>query len=167
MTPAARGRILAAVLAGQMAVGAVLASATQEPGTAVHPAAREAISTLWSPYCPGLMLEVCPSSGATAMRDSIDVLARSGLGADSIVDLMVAEYGEEYRAVPLRRGVGGLAWFIPPVALLAGFALVALVLARRRRGATDAAPARTLDASDEARLREAMRELDAAEAPDF
>lgn len=144
------------------------ASAAQEPdGSAVHPEAREAIERLWSPYCPGLMLEVCPSPGGQMLRDSIESMARSGLEADSIIELMLAEYGEEYRAVPRLEGVGGLAWYVPPLAFLAGLAVIALFLAHRlaRREPREEAPPPT--EADEDRLRRAMAELDEEERPDF
>lgn len=149
----------------------------QEPDTSsVHPEARSAIDRLWSPYCPGLMLEVCPSPGGEMLRDSIESLARSGVEADSIVELILAEYGEEYRAVPEARGVGGLAWYVPPLALLAGLVVVAVFLLKRSRsrladagGASGRADemARPLSEADERRLRDAMEQLDRDERPDF
>ncbi len=138
----------------------------REGPTTVHPEARDAIDGLWSPYCPGLMLEVCPSPGAAELRDSIQERAERGVEADSIIEGVLRAYGERWRAEPRTRGVGLLAWLLPPAALLSGLALVAWVLARRRR--EDAAPP-PADASpeEEERLRTALRELDDAERPDF
>src|SRR6056297_1865617 len=42
-----------------------------------HPEAVEAVNKLKSPYCP-TMLEVCPSPGGAALRDSIADLAEQG-----------------------------------------------------------------------------------------
>ncbi len=134
--------------------------------TSVHPEARTAIDRLWSPYCPGLMLEVCPSPGGEMMRDSIDAMARRGLSGDSIVELMLGEYGEEYLAQPRTDGVGGLAWYVPPLALVVGLLLVGAFLARRRRG-TEPPKTVTPTEAEERRLREAMAALDAEERPDF
>jgi cytochrome c-type biogenesis protein CcmH/NrfF len=169
--------LLAAVLAASVADGATarqVASAERSStaqafdSTAVHPEARAAIDRLWSPYCPGMMLEVCPSPGGAMLRDSIDRMARSGLDADSIIELMLADYGEEYRAEPRSEGVGGLAWYIPPAALVAGLVVVGAFLARRRGlrrfGRPDPTP--PTDA-DQERLREAMARLDEEERPDF
>jgi cytochrome c-type biogenesis protein CcmH/NrfF len=145
-----------------------LVSSQTVDSTVVHPEARSAIDRLWSPYCPGMMLEVCPSPGGTMLRDSIDSLARSGLGSDSIVELIVSAYGEEYRAEPMAEGIGGLAWYVPPAMLVAGLIVVGAFLARRRGfggfGGQERPPP-TVD--EEARLREAMERLDADERPDF
>lgn len=94
--------------------------------------AREAIAQLRSPYCPGLMLEVCPSPEAEALRDSIRVLAAEGTPAGEIVEWMVGRHGEEWRAVPKRSGRGLWAWIIPPIALLAAAGLVASRLRARQ-----------------------------------
>lgn len=99
----------------------------------LHPEAGEAISRLRSPYCPGFMLEVCPSHEAEALRDSIQMFAEKGLDADSLVEWMIASHGEEYRAFPKRSGAGLLAWVVPPAALLMGLGLV-LVALRRLKG---------------------------------
>ena len=139
-------------------------SAQNSESGAVHREARSAIGRLWSPYCPGMMLEVCPSPGGEMLRDSIDRMARSGLAADSIVEAILADYGEEYRAQPRADGVGRLAWYVPPASLLAGMVVVGVFLARR--GGRRPVMA-TLTSEDDERLRVAMSALDAEERPDF
>lgn len=132
----------------------------------LHPEAEEAISKIRSPYCPGLMLEVCPTRSATFLRDSIDERARAGLEADSIIELVVAAHGEEYRAFPKRSGAGLLAWVMPPAALLLGLGVVVLVLGRLRRAEPadgDGGPATALTDEERDRLDEAMAELEAME----
>lgn len=146
------------------------AAAQKPPATgesmSVHPEAKAAIDGIWSPYCPGLMLEVCTSAGGAMLRDSAQSWAIQGLSADSIIERIVGEYGEEYRAEPLSSGTGLAAWLIPPAVLFAGLGLVALVLARRRRGGAAAAiPA--VPVEDEERLKAALRQLDEEEEPVF
>lgn len=143
------------------------ALAQEAPAETVHPEARRAISEIRSPYCPGLMLEVCPSPDAAVLRDSIDSLARSGIGADSIVELMIARYGEEWRAVPLREGAGWWAWLMPAGVLLLGFLVIAFVLSRRRRAAVPTGPPAAANPEDEERLRRAMNDLDESEHPEW
>ena len=148
MTGRDRGRrARRATLAATLLVsGALAASAgravAQEPAPApqdsaslprdMHPAAREAISKIRSPYCPGLMLEVCPSREAQWLRDSIQARAMAGLSADSLLEMVIAAHGEEYRAFPKSSGAGLLAWVIPPAALLVGLGLVLVALKKLR-----------------------------------
>ncbi len=150
-----------------MSVGLVGFQAGGAAPARLHPEARAAIDALWSPYCPGMMLEVCPSPSGAMLRDSIARMAGAGLEADSIIELVLADYGEEYRAAPRMSGTGGRrAWLIPPAALLAGLAVVGIVLARRRRLRVEATlPPPSPDESG--RLAAAMAALDDAEAPDF
>jgi cytochrome c-type biogenesis protein CcmH len=153
---------------------AVPATPQQPPATgeamSVHPEAKKAIDGLWSPYCPGMMLEVCTSSGGAMLRDSAQSWAVQGLGADSIIERIVAEYGEEYRAEPRRSGAGLLAWMVPPVALVGGLGIVGVLLARRRAAAGSPpaeAPASLGSPGEEARLKAALKELDEEEEPVF
>lgn len=151
-----------------VAGGAEPSGAVQDaPLETVHPEARRAISEIRSPYCPGLMLEVCPSPDAAVLRDSIDTLARSGLAADSIVELVIARYGEEWRAVPRREGAGWWAWLMPAGVLLLGSLMVAFVLSRRRRGAVPAGDSESTRPEDEEKLRRAMSDLDESEHPEW
>ncbi len=142
---------------------------TYEP----HPEATKAISQLLSPFCPGLMLEVCPAQESLALRDSIHALAAEGWNSGELVGWMLSRHGEEYRAVPQRSGWGAWAWIIPPAALLMGFGGVLLVL-RALRGPEEESEETTADPmaglpspEEEERLREAIRELELAEDPSF
>ncbi|MCG6954439.1 MAG: cytochrome c-type biogenesis protein CcmH [Gemmatimonadetes bacterium] len=157
---------------GFLAVAAPFAAAQTPPPTGetlrVHPEAKKAIDRIKSPYCPGEMLEVCPSSGGAMLRDSIQRMAERGLTADSIVEIVVREYGEQYRAQPKVSGMGLWAWVFPPVVLLGGLGIVGVVLAHRRRGLQEAAATvEPVAPEDEAKLRAAMKELDEAEEPVF
>jgi len=158
---------LAASMAALAPLSPAPVSAQVVDTTMVHPEARSAIDRLWSPYCPGLMLEVCPSPGGAMLRASIDSMARAGLSGDSIVELVVAEYGEAYRAEPKREGISGLAWYVPPAALVIGLAIVAGVLARRRGRRGPPTVGSPPSEEDARRLSSAMAALDAEEAPDF
>lgn len=128
-----------------------------------HPEASEAISRLRSPFCPGFMLEVCPTREAEALRDSIQMGAEAGLDADSLVEWMIAAHGEEYRAFPKRSGVGMLAWAVPPVALLVGLGLVVIVLRRLKGPGIAAEAAEGLTEEEKDRLHAAMAQLEEME----
>jgi cytochrome c-type biogenesis protein CcmH/NrfF len=121
--------------------------------------ARRAIGQLRSPYCPGFMLETCTSSAAAALRDSIYDLAEQGVPSGDIVEWMLDRHGEEWRAVPQRSGAGVWAWVIPPLALLAGLAIIVGWL-RSSRSAEEARPpvdSRLTD-TDREELAHALRE---------
>lgn len=154
--------LLASAAAGQEAPQGRAAPETP------NPEAEEAISKLRSPFCPGLMLEVCPSPQAAVLRDSIQTLARNGMDADSIVEWMLSEYGEEWRAVPRAEGRGLWAWIMPPAVLILGLVAVGLALRKlkARARARDNAPPQAISPEEEARLQAALREMEEAESED-
>lgn len=159
---------LALILLTALAAAPVAAQRPPSTGEAlqVHPEAKSAIDRLRSPYCPGMMLEVCTSSGGAMLRDSIQAMAEAGLPADSIVEHVIAEYGEEWRAEPRRSGSGLMAWLLPPGILIAGLVVVGVVLAHRRRTEPVAVEVE-VPPEDEARLRSALKELEEEEEPVF
>ena len=132
-----------------------------------HPEAQKAIDQIKSPYCPGFMLEVCSSAQGAALRDSIEALADQGWAADSIVDWVLANHGEEYLGLPRREGKALVAWIVPPLAIVAGFTLVILALRQMRRSRPEPPPAQNLTSSDEEKLKQALRELEAEEDVPF
>ncbi|HEU0298366.1 MAG TPA: cytochrome c-type biogenesis protein CcmH [Longimicrobium sp.] len=127
--------------------------------------ADAAIARLRSPYCPGLMLEVCPSTQAEMLRDSIRTMAAQGRSADAIVEDVLARHGEEWRAVPRRTGAGLWAWLIPPFALaLGGVFLWGRLKAMRGEGRVyAAAPGQGVSDDERARLNAALAEFERAE----
>lgn len=174
--PLTLGFFLAGALPGTPAGPAELAAqaANERPvrgegAEARHPEAAKAIDQIKSPYCPGMMLEVCPSPGGQALRDSLQMLAEDGRTADEIVEWVVANHGEEYRALPKRSGMSLiLAWIVPPVVVLGGLAGVILALRHMRAGRPARDPIRDeLSPEEEARLREAVAEMDAEEEATF
>ncbi len=128
----------------------------------LHPDAREAISKIRSPFCPGLMLEVCPTREAQALRDSIQAGAEAGVDADGLVERVVALHGEEYRAFPKPSGAGLLAWLMPPLALVAGLAVVVVALRRLLAPGTREAGAGLSD-EERGRIEAALEAFDASE----
>jgi cytochrome c-type biogenesis protein CcmH/NrfF len=155
-------RVLLAVMAVIVAA-AVSASAQVAPEQA-QKVAHQAIGRLRSPFCPGLMLEVCPSPNAEALRDSIRTAAAQGHSSRQIVEGVLARYGEEWRAVPKRSGAGLLAWLILPFSLVAGgLFLWGRVRAMRAQGQVYAAAAgQGVTDEERARLEQALREFEHA-----
>lgn len=147
-----------APVAGQDSDEATIANTTRA-------VADRAQGRIRSPFCPGLMLEVCPSPDAADLRDTIRVWADKGVTADSIVALVVAQYGEEYRGYPQTEGKGWLAWLVPPGAILLGVLAIAAALKHLRR----AGEARELPVTeaDQDEVRRALREMEEAEGSVF
>lgn len=133
-----------------------------------HPEGDAAIAQLKSPYCPGLMLEVCAHPDSKVLRDSLQAMAHTGMESDTLVAWMLGTYGEQYRAVPEARGSGLLAWVIPPFVMVVGFLIVILALRRfRTRRPNLQRPAGPLSKEDESVLAAALQELKAAEEVPF
>ena len=96
------------------------------PGDVSARIARETMS----PFCPGVTLHDCASGQANQLRTRIERWAQQGWSRDEILARLEAEYGPSIRAAPEAEGAGLLAWALPGIALVAGFA-VAGWLARR------------------------------------
>lgn len=169
-----RTPFLVAILAALLLPGVAGAQSQRElprdePGQYQRPqAAQDAIDKLKSPYCPGLMLEVCPSPGGAALRDSLSDLAEQGMSGDELVEWVIANHGEEWRALPKTEGRSLVAWVVPPLGAVLGLILVVLVLRKMREGRETLAPVEgELSEEEERRLREAMKELDKEEEATF
>jgi cytochrome c-type biogenesis protein CcmH/NrfF len=146
----------------------------QEPSEALleptrqHPEAEDAIDKLKSPYCPGLMLEVCTSLGGALLRDSLQVMAAEGWTSDELVDWVLENHGDTLLALPRAEGRSLVAWVMPPAVFLLGLTGVVVALrAMRRKAGPDELEGVALSADEEARLGEALRELDEEEEPVF
>lgn len=159
-----RGRLLL-VLAAAAGLGAAAPVWAQDRTPVTEAVATEAISQIRSPYCPGLMLEVCPSQQAEFLRDSIHTMAAEGQSVDQIVERVLATHGEQFRGLPKKSGAGLWAWVMPPLVLLVGIAWVAwrirkLRIARAGVAEPEAAP---LSEEERARLEAALRGFDREE----
>ena len=140
-----------------------------------HPEGQEAISRLYSPFCPGFMLKVCTAQQSAVLRDSIHAFAYQGWTADELVEWMISNYGEEYRAIPETSGWGIFAWLLPPMGLLLGVAMVVVALLRfgpaRESGDAVAGDSgrveKVITPDEQARLRSAIQEIELSEDPSF
>lgn len=78
--------------------GAPAGDSTRDPGE-VSKITSEVSQEVYSPFCPGKTLAMCPSGGASEVRQEIQNLARDGKSKAEIKDAIVDKYGEEYRMV--------------------------------------------------------------------
>ncbi|MEX1256620.1 MAG: cytochrome c-type biogenesis protein CcmH [Gemmatimonadota bacterium] len=165
--------VLVLVLSGPAFLAGQIPEGMEGEAFRPHPEATEAISRLYSPFCPGFMLEVCTAAQSVALRDSIQALAYQGWTSEELVEWMLANHGERYRAVPQGSGWGLWAWLLPPIGLVVGAVVVVTALRRfgppRRDGgpASSSGHAARISQDEEERLRSAIREIELNEDPSF
>jgi cytochrome c-type biogenesis protein CcmH/NrfF len=100
-----------------LAVSPALANTASQHAATI---ARE----LMSPFCPGLLLADCQSSGAHDLRAEILSRLEAGETSRDIVDDLAARYGAGIRAQPAMQGVGAFAWVLPGVLGVASLLLL-------------------------------------------
>jgi cytochrome c-type biogenesis protein CcmH/NrfF len=92
-------------------------------------------SLICSCGCPRETLGTCPCDFASARRDEMRGLLKSGMGVEQIQDAYVARYGSKFLAVPRNEGTKRLLWMVPTLAILIGAGVVVVTLRRwKRRG---------------------------------
>ena len=108
--------------------------------------------------CPtcNVPLNVAESPQADEQRRFMRGLIADGADEEEVKRALVAEYGEDVLALPDPAGFGAAAYVVP-LALVAGLALLLVVLVRRWRGRPVATPTPALSAADVARLDEDLR----------
>lgn len=109
-------------------------AAAQGMDEQAHAIAKE----LRCPICQGLSVADSPTELARQMRAIIRDKLAQGESREAIIRYFVERYGEGVMMAPPPRGLGLLAWLVPGVALLAGLAIVGLVLRSWLRGAPTA-----------------------------
>ena len=123
--------------------GAAPSAAARAPASTVSEAAvHEVAAELRCVVCQALSVADSPSETAHQMREIIRDRLASGETPEQVKAYFVDKYGLWILLAPPRRGFTLLVWVVPFAALLAGLALVALLLRRwsRRPGVADAAP---------------------------
>jgi len=99
------------------------------------------IGELMSPYCHGLTLADCPTKGASELRNQIQGWLKEGRSENWILDELEKEYGPSILGAPRMRGIGLLAWVVPPLVFVAGFIGVVLFLRRQTPACEQDSPA--------------------------
>jgi cytochrome c-type biogenesis protein CcmH/NrfF len=77
-----------------------------------------------------------PCDTALGMLKKIDERIAQGNSDDLVVQSFVQEYGQAVLTEPPHSGFGRVAWWIPALALIGGFALVLVVISRWRKHIT-------------------------------
>jgi cytochrome c-type biogenesis protein CcmH len=144
------------------ALGLILALAA--PVSAQHPARHvneqvvyEVAGQLRCVVCQNLSVADSPSEMANQMRGVVRERLAAGDSPEQVIQYFVDKYGEWILLEPRRSGFTLLVWILPPIAVLAGLAAVALLLRRwtrrQRRGAPQPRP---VDAAVSERIRREM-----------
>lgn len=126
-----RGPLFGWVLTGLLLLMAPVALGTERTPDEVSRMTRQISQEIYSPYCPGKNLAMCPSSNALEARMEIQSMASQGMSEEEIKGVFHERYGDEVRmnAPPARDNYTLLG------ALFGGFLLAVLavgVLAKRR-----------------------------------
>lgn len=113
---------------------------------------------LYCPVCENIPLDVCPTQACAQWRETIRLKLSEGWSEQQIKDYFVEQYGARVLATPPAKGLNWLVYVLPPVAFLAGAALLFRTLRGWRRAATTSTPAAPL-ASDDPYIRRLEDEL--------
>lgn len=120
---------LVVVLAVALGVGA-----RSGGGPATEEARVERVaSTLKCPTCRSIAVADSDAPASQAIRDEIARQVREGKSDAEIRASLVDRYGKDILLKPESSGVGALAWALPVVATVLGFAGLACAFARWRR----------------------------------
>ncbi len=116
--------------------------------------ARALFTSIMSPYCPGSLLNECPSSQAAVLREEIRNRLHAGDTRQQIETDLIATYGKGILASPPFSGVGILSWLGAVAIFLGGLGLAGKWLRTRRQNP----PAVQASApADDADLQQRMR----------
>lgn len=142
---------LALVLVPMLAVAQTDAtSASQDPARTegeVSVMTQQISEEVYSPYCPGKTLAMCPSAGAAEVRRDIQTMAAAGMDKEAIKEAVITKYGEQFRLTP----PGASDDLMLGVIIGVGFLLAIFAIWFFTRGRTDdAVPTADAAASDPA-----------------
>lgn len=150
--------------AGRIAVAAALATLVLTTGAFAgesRPTLAELETEVICPTCHST-LDQSTSPIADRMRSFIRVRIAAGDTKTEIKDALVAEFGIGVLASPPKHGFNLLAWVLPPVALIAGACVLALLAVRwsHRRDGDDAPSAAAPEPAVERRIDEELARYD-------
>ena len=141
-TAARRLGILALLSVAGLAVLAAGCASQPENPTAeeMEELAQGIDKSLMCPVCPSETIDQSQVQLAGQMRDIVREKLAAGESREDILQFFVDRYGTAVLAEPPRSGFNLLVWVVPPVALLAGGLVLAVVLRSMRRPRDSDAP---------------------------
>jgi cytochrome c-type biogenesis protein CcmH len=121
-------------------VAAALSSASAQSTAVSEETVHEVAGQLRCVVCQNLSVADSPSEMAGQMRTIIRERLAAGESPDEVQRYFVQRYGEWILLSPPRRGFNLLVWLLPLVFVMAGFAVVAILVrrwTRRPRGVAE------------------------------
>jgi cytochrome c-type biogenesis protein CcmH len=117
---------LVVAVASLLMVGTVVA----QGGTVTDDQVNTVAKRLNCPVCENVPLDVCETQACVQWRDLIRQKLAAGEKPEQIINYFQATYGDRVLQEPPRQGFTGLVWILPFVGLVAGVAILAVVLRR-------------------------------------
>jgi len=133
-------------------VVAALSSVSAQSKAVSEETVHEVAGRLRCVVCQNLSVADSPSEMAGQMRAIIRERLAAGESPDEVQRYFVQRYGEWILLLPPRRGFNLLVWLLPLVFVIAGFAVVALLVRRWTRPRSTAEPV-TVDLAMSERIR--------------
>jgi cytochrome c-type biogenesis protein CcmH len=118
--------LLVGVLVGLLVVGIVAAQGGPVTDDQVNAIAKR----LNCPVCENVPLDVCETQACVQWRDLIRQKLAAGEKPEQIINYFQATYGDRVLQEPPRGGFTVLVWILPFVGLVAGVAILVVVLRR-------------------------------------
>jgi len=150
--------VLPLVFAALPLVAGARDALAQQPAHPVdEQAVHEIAARLRCVVCQSLSVADSPSEMANQMRGVIRDRLAQGERPEQIVQYFVDKYGEWILLEPRRGGFTLLVWVLPPLAVVIGLAVVAVLVRRwTRRASATRLPAPQVDPAMSERIRQEM-----------
>jgi len=142
--------VLAAALA---LLFSAVAQAQQYDGKVLSSEARAIAEKLACPVCEGESIAESHSDVAVNMRRRVQEMVGQGYTEAQILDRFVEDFGVGVLREPPKEGIGLGVWVVPPLMLLGGVGILALVLRAWRRQQSRTLPVDAALSDEEAESR--------------
>lgn len=157
-----KGQWIVALLVGLLASVTVVGVVTAQGGTVTDDQVNAVAKRLNCPVCENVPLDVCETQACVQWRDLIRQKLAAGETPEQIINYFQVTYGDRVLQEPPRQGFTGLVWILPFAGLVAGLAILVVVLRQMTvRPTVVPSEARVTETDDEyrARLESELKEL--------